>query len=156
MNPRSHGWMSLSNIVFAPDSLGHISLPLAGSWVAYGGNYGSPDYTAPELNKLPRCPYGNPKVHCKWRRAKEIGQCLKGEAEQEAVCPSLCMFKRGLGPQALRRPMALPTTCSCSPEASEKLPPCVAIFYANNISSDSLPWKKGIMKEPPTIYWGGK
>ncbi|CAJ1346821.1 unnamed protein product, partial [Effrenium voratum] len=41
----SHSWMSLSNIVFAPDSLGHISLPLAGSWVAYGGNYGSPDYT---------------------------------------------------------------------------------------------------------------
>jgi len=41
----SHGWMSLSNIVFAPDSLGHISLPLAGSWVAYGGDFGSPDYT---------------------------------------------------------------------------------------------------------------
>lgn len=39
------GWLSLSNIIFAPDSMGHIALPLVNGWTAYGGVYGTPDYT---------------------------------------------------------------------------------------------------------------
>ena len=41
----SGGWVSLSNIIFAPDGMGHIALPLVNGWTAYGGDYGSPDYT---------------------------------------------------------------------------------------------------------------
>ncbi|CAE7543953.1 unnamed protein product, partial [Symbiodinium microadriaticum] len=41
----NYHWMSVSGIVFAPDTVGHIALPLAGAWVGYGGAYESPDYT---------------------------------------------------------------------------------------------------------------
>ncbi|CAJ1393423.1 unnamed protein product, partial [Effrenium voratum] len=41
----NHGWVSLSNIIFAPGSLGHIALPLVSPWVGYGGSFGTPDYT---------------------------------------------------------------------------------------------------------------
>ena len=50
VDPRNHGWVSLSNIIFAPGSLGHIALPLVSPWVGYGGSFGTPDYTAPEPN----------------------------------------------------------------------------------------------------------
>lgn len=40
-----HDWISVSNVAFAPDSMGHISLPLVNGWAAYGGSYGTPDYT---------------------------------------------------------------------------------------------------------------
>jgi len=43
--PTNNHWMSVSGIVFAPDTVGHIALPLAGAWVGYGGAYESPDYT---------------------------------------------------------------------------------------------------------------
>lgn len=43
--PSPSGWLSLSNIIFAPDSMGHIALPLVNGWTAYGGVYGTPDYT---------------------------------------------------------------------------------------------------------------
>ena len=41
----SRGWISLSNIIFAPDGMGHIALPLVNGWTAYGSDYGTPDYT---------------------------------------------------------------------------------------------------------------
>lgn len=44
-SPSHHGWISVSNVAFAPDSMGHILLPLVNGWAAYGGSYGSPDYT---------------------------------------------------------------------------------------------------------------
>ncbi|CAE7279738.1 carA2 [Symbiodinium pilosum] len=43
--PNNHHWVSLAGIAFAPDTVGHIALPLAGSWVAWGSEYASPDYT---------------------------------------------------------------------------------------------------------------
>eukprot|EP00913_Durusdinium_trenchii_P007624 g7163.t1 len=43
--PRHFNWVSLSNIAFAPGTVGHITLPLHNGWSAYGGAYGSPDYT---------------------------------------------------------------------------------------------------------------
>ena len=43
--PPSLVFVSLSNIVFAPGSVGHIALPLVNGWTGYGSGYGSPDYT---------------------------------------------------------------------------------------------------------------
>ncbi|CAK9051702.1 Hypothetical protein SCF082_LOCUS28356 [Durusdinium trenchii] len=43
--PQHFNWVSLSNIAFAPGTVGHITLPLHNGWSAYGGAYGSPDYT---------------------------------------------------------------------------------------------------------------
>ncbi|CAE7552612.1 unnamed protein product [Symbiodinium natans] len=43
--PNNHHWMSVAGIIFAPDTVGHIALPLAGSWTGYGEAYESPDYT---------------------------------------------------------------------------------------------------------------
>ncbi len=43
--PRTYGWLSLSNIAFAPETVGHIALPLVNGWSAYAGVFGNPDYT---------------------------------------------------------------------------------------------------------------
>jgi hypothetical protein len=38
------GYLSLADIQFTTSTTGQLPIPLSGSWVAYGGSYGSPTY----------------------------------------------------------------------------------------------------------------